>query len=322
MICGLSKLITATAVMLAVQDGLVKLDEPITTYLPDFKVNSRYEEHPEQKITLRRLLNCTAGIPVEAPLGNYFEPASTASFEDHVQSLYGSWLVCPVGSSFFLSNASSDLAAYTVRVAAGKPFKDYLKERLFTPLGMSNTTADRQEILDNSERAIGHMMGDVEGARGVSGPRSGRHLQHGRRHGPPRAIAHQPGDARRPQCRRAVLDGDHPCTRGDRQHRPERVLWPGNLYRQAVAREDRDAALARRWGFGFLSLLHWYPEYGVGMVVLTNKLPNSALSDLGLTLTDKLVKGKIIEKRFPQARAGLQRLRRHLVGLGRAPADP
>ena len=33
MICGLSKLITATAVMLAVQDGLVKLDEPITTYV-------------------------------------------------------------------------------------------------------------------------------------------------------------------------------------------------------------------------------------------------------------------------------------------------
>ena len=159
MICGLSKLITATAVMLAVQEGLVKLDEPITTYLPDFKVNSRYEEHPEQKITLRRLLDCTAGIPAEAPLGNDFEPASTVSFEDHVQSLYGSWLVCPVGSSFSFSNVSFDLAAYVVRKAADKQFKDYLKERLFTPLGMSHTTADRQEILANSERAIGHMMG-------------------------------------------------------------------------------------------------------------------------------------------------------------------
>jgi len=159
MVCGISKLITATAVMLGVQDGLLKLDEPIMTYLPDFKANSRYEDHPEQKITLRRLLNCTAGIPAETPLGNGFEPASTTSFEDHIQSLYGSWLVCPVGSSLFFSNASSDLAAYTLRVASGKLFKDYLKERLFTPLGMSNTTADRQEILDNSERAIGHMMG-------------------------------------------------------------------------------------------------------------------------------------------------------------------
>ena len=86
--------------------GLVKLDEPITTYLPDFQINSRYEEHPEQKITLRRLLNFTAGLPVETPVGNYFEPASTASFEDHVRSLYGSWLVCPVGRSFYYSDAS------------------------------------------------------------------------------------------------------------------------------------------------------------------------------------------------------------------------
>ncbi len=48
LICGLSKLITATTVMIAVQDGLVSLDEPITTYLPDFAINSRYEEHPER----------------------------------------------------------------------------------------------------------------------------------------------------------------------------------------------------------------------------------------------------------------------------------
>jgi CubicO group peptidase (beta-lactamase class C family) len=55
--------ITATAVALAVQEGVVKLDAPVTTYLPDFQVDSRYEEHPAQKITLRRLLNCTAGTP-------------------------------------------------------------------------------------------------------------------------------------------------------------------------------------------------------------------------------------------------------------------
>ena len=34
-------------------------------------------------------------------------------------------------------------------------------------------------------------------------------------------------------------------------------------------------------GFGFSSILHWYPEYGVGVVVLTNKLPHSVLGDLG-----------------------------------------
>lgn len=79
-ICSMSKTFTATAVLLAVQDDLLELDEPITTYLPDFKVNNRYEENPEQKITLRHLLSHTGGLPQEAVIGNNFEP--TGSFEE------------------------------------------------------------------------------------------------------------------------------------------------------------------------------------------------------------------------------------------------
>jgi CubicO group peptidase (beta-lactamase class C family) len=300
MICGLSKLITATAVLLAVQDGVVKLDEPITTYLPDFKVNSRYEEYPEQKITLRRLLNCTAGIPAETPLGNGFEPASTTSFEDHVRSLYGSWLVCPVGSSFFFSNVSYDLAAYTIRRAGGRLFKDYLKERLFTPLGMSHTAVDRQEILDNSERAVGHMWGmakvpAVHPALGAG------------------AIYSTARDMARflqLHINQGTLDGHAIVDRSlmETIHAPVGIVStkPTVYYGQGIridkrAPENTETVL---WhdglGFGFLSLLHWYPEYGVGTVVLTNRLPHSALGELGSTLTDKLIKGKIIAKRFPR----------------------
>jgi CubicO group peptidase (beta-lactamase class C family) len=300
MICGLSKLITATAVMLAVQDGSVKLDEPITTYLPDFKVHSRYEEHPEQKITLRRLLDCTAGIPAEAPLGNGFEPASATSFEDHVQSLYGSWLVCPAESSFFFSNVSYDLAAYTVRVVTGKLFKDYLKERLFAPLGMSHTTVDRQEILDNSERAVGRMMGmskvpAVYPALGAAGIYS---------------TARDMARFLQLHINQGTLDGRTMVDRSlmETIHAPVGIVStePTVYYGQGIridkrAPENTETVL---WhdglGFGFLSLLHWYPEYGIGTVVLTNRLPHSALSDLGLTLTDRLIKGKIIAKRFPR----------------------
>ena len=66
---SMSKSFTGTAVMFAAQDGLIDLDEPITTYLPDFHVNSIFEERPEQKITLRMLLSHTAGFVHEAPIG-------------------------------------------------------------------------------------------------------------------------------------------------------------------------------------------------------------------------------------------------------------
>jgi len=299
LICGMSKLITATAVMLAVQEGLVKLDEPITTYLPDFTINSRYEEHPARKITLRHLLNFTAGLPVEAPLGNYFEPASTASFEEHVKSLEGTWLVCPVGRSFYLSDASSDLAAYILQIAAGRPFQDYLREKLFAPLGMVNTTADRRKILDNSQRAVGHMMGMAKlpavypalGAGGICSTANDLarlvqlHINQGTLEG----------------CSfldRSLLATIHTPV-GIAKTKPD-VYYGQGIYVDKRAPERADTVLWHDgWGFGFLSLLHWYPEYGIGMVVLTNRLPNSVLSDLGMTLTDKLVRGKLVAKRFP-----------------------
>jgi len=82
-----SKAFTATAVMLAVQDGLLDLDVPITTYLPDFTVHSIFEEHPERRITLRMLLSHTAGFTQEAPRGNNFD-LEPVSFEDHVKTIY------------------------------------------------------------------------------------------------------------------------------------------------------------------------------------------------------------------------------------------
>lgn len=71
---SMSKLFTATAVMRTVAAGRLDLDAPITTYLPGFTVHSAFEEHPEQKITLRMLLSHTAGFTHEAPVGNNNEP--------------------------------------------------------------------------------------------------------------------------------------------------------------------------------------------------------------------------------------------------------
>ena len=66
--------------MFAAQEGLVDLDEPITTYLPDFRVNSIFEEHPEQKMTLRILLSHTAGVNVSGFPGYPADPFSEESW--------------------------------------------------------------------------------------------------------------------------------------------------------------------------------------------------------------------------------------------------
>src|SRR5260370_13150127 len=67
---SVSKLFTDLAVMKLVEAGKLKLDEPITTYLPDFA-----PKNPSGKpITLRQLMTHHAGLCREPPVGNYFDP--------------------------------------------------------------------------------------------------------------------------------------------------------------------------------------------------------------------------------------------------------
>jgi CubicO group peptidase (beta-lactamase class C family) len=117
---SIAKTVTATAVMLAVQDELVDLDTPITAYLPEFTINSHFEDRPEQRMTLRHLLNHTAGFTHEAPVGNNFNPASP-SWRAHVASISDTWLKFPVGERYSYSNLGIETAAYIVQEVSGIP---------------------------------------------------------------------------------------------------------------------------------------------------------------------------------------------------------
>ena len=158
-----SKMYTATAVLLAVQQGLVELDVPITRYLPDFRVNSSFEDHPEQLITLRHLLSHTAGFTHEAPVGsNYL--VGRESFQAHCDSISETWLCFPVGHHYEYSNLGIDLAGYILQRCGDQPFHEFVRRVLLAPLGMKQTTFNPREILPDPSRAIGHAAGQCAGA--------------------------------------------------------------------------------------------------------------------------------------------------------------
>jgi CubicO group peptidase (beta-lactamase class C family) len=153
-----SKNLTATAIMLAVQRGLLDLDQPIAAYLPDFTVQSRFEPAPQQKMTLRHLLSHRAGFTHEAPVGNNYEPAFP-DFAAHVRSISQTWLRYPVGERYRYSNLGFDLAGYILQVRSGMPFAQWLKTMLFEPLGMSSSTAATDVYVRHQDRAVGHEAG-------------------------------------------------------------------------------------------------------------------------------------------------------------------
>ncbi len=153
-----SKNFAAVAVLLAVQDGILDLDAPITRYLPSFTVRSRFEHSPQERITLRLLLANRAGFTHEAPLGNNYEPASPG-FDAHVRSISQTWLRFPVGTRYRYSNLGFDLAGHVLEQVAGIGYPAWLQRRIFEPLGMHDSTADASVYLASKGRALGTQEG-------------------------------------------------------------------------------------------------------------------------------------------------------------------
>jgi len=146
-----SKTILSTAIMLAVKDGLLDLNEPIATYLPDFSVKSKYSTNTEQEITLKHLLNHTSGLVRDIGIpGDNFDQFSNGLAERYIAN--------PVGKKWSYSNAGYDLAAHILQTVSGLSFDQYLKEHLFIPLGMYRSTVNIK-CLSNEKTASGYKRG-------------------------------------------------------------------------------------------------------------------------------------------------------------------
>lgn len=286
-----SKTITATAEMIAVQDGLVDLDKPISEYIPDFTVNSRYDEKSQDNITIRHLLSHRAGFTQEAPVGNNFYPESP-SFEAHVKSISDTWLRYPIGQRYAYSNLGIDLAGYILQVKSGNSFSNYVKEKLLDPIGMKNSSFDMDIIKKNPNRAIGHCMNMPISNVPVEVPMipSGGFYSNARDMAKFVQFHLKRGEVKGKSILKPELI-DEMYT----------IPWPVTNQYQGYA-----LGVVKAWnstnrvfyyihgggGFGFLFNMVWFPDYEAGFVILTNSDNNTTQSDLTGRITDLILKQK------------------------------
>lgn len=284
LICSMSKTVTSVGVMIAVQDGLVDLDTPIIEYLPDFAVNSRFEEDAHKKITLRHLLSHTSGLAHEAPVGNARE-ASGVSLEEHVQSISDTWLRHKVGEGYNYSGLGYDLIAYILQVRSGKPFAEYMKEKVFIPLNMSKCSVDPEFIRQHPNRAIGHMSYVKQVPLAMDVPWVGAGSIYADAEGLANFMRFFLNDGR--------VDG-------------KTVLGDGFITSMATPSiRTKDYGLGLTiysnkyinlghggFGVGFSSDMYWAPEYGIGGVILHNS--ENARSDPDFYF--RLIDEKLVEK--------------------------
>lgn len=150
-IYSMSKPITSVAVVILLQEGHFKLDDPVEKYLPEFKGMKVFNEEQTEshdaknKMTIKHLLTHTSGLtygwgnkPIDKLYGELKIFRRGSTLKDMSQKLAKIPLLHEPGQRWTYG-VSTDLLGYLVEVVSGMPFEEFLKTRIFTPLGMLDT---------------------------------------------------------------------------------------------------------------------------------------------------------------------------------------
>jgi CubicO group peptidase (beta-lactamase class C family) len=159
-IYSMSKPVTSTAAMMLCEEGKLRLWDPVSRYLPEFKEAKVMVARPDggydlvparREMTIHDLMTHTGGLSygsdehsaLDRLYRDFFEQLDQETglvLEKWMQKFAQSHLPLAFqpGTDFRYS-FSIDVLGYIVQLASGQPFEKFLQERIFTPLGMSDT---------------------------------------------------------------------------------------------------------------------------------------------------------------------------------------
>ncbi len=134
---SVTKQFTAAAILQLAEQGKLSIDDPISKY---------YAEAPAawSKVTLRRLLTHTSGIPSYTAIPGFFAgPARLPRTPEEIIELTRDQpLQFEPGSKFAYDNTGYILLGYVIEKVSGQSYADYLQDHIFGPLGMADTGYD------------------------------------------------------------------------------------------------------------------------------------------------------------------------------------
>ena len=155
-LASFTKQFTAACIMLLVRDGKLHYDDRLTDIFPEFPAYGK-------SITVRNLLNHTSGLPDYEDLLMKQYPDTP---EEKIPQILDAGVLKLVeqqtsgkfapGSKWEYSNSGYAMLAMIVEKVSGKNFGQFLQERIFTPLKMTNTLAYEKGKNEVPHRAYGH----------------------------------------------------------------------------------------------------------------------------------------------------------------------
>lgn len=130
-IMSMTKPITATALMILVDEGKVSLDDPVEKYISAFRDAKDTKGDPIDGLQVRHLVTHTSGIPgMQGCLESLAGTANLVAARPFAFQPGKGWMYGP----------GLNVAGRIVEIASGKSYEEFVTERIFKPLSMNNTT--------------------------------------------------------------------------------------------------------------------------------------------------------------------------------------
>lgn len=146
-----TKTVTGTIIMQLVEQGLLDLDEPVRTYLPELRL---MDKDAEGSVTTRHLLTHMGGW-----LGDFFR--ETGSGDDNLARYVAEMAdlpqVVPVGTIWSYNNAGFGLAGRLIEVITGETYEAVAQEMILEPLGMDNSFFFPADVISRAF-VVGHRV--------------------------------------------------------------------------------------------------------------------------------------------------------------------
>jgi len=155
-IFSMTKPITGVAMMMLYEEGRWRLNDPVSRYIPEFEQLKVYagenddgsiqQEELDRPITMRELMTHTAGLSytldMRHPVNRMFRDQRVLNPREPLQVMIDKMARLPLltqPGSRWIYSSSVDVQGYLVEKLSGQRFADFLKARIFDPLGMVDT---------------------------------------------------------------------------------------------------------------------------------------------------------------------------------------
>lgn len=151
-LASVSKQFTAMTIMVLVDEGKLRFDDPVDQHIPGL---------PYPGVTIRHLLNHTSGLPdYQELMDKYWDKTKIAGNPDNIAYLiqYHPPALFEPGAKYQYSNTGYMLLASITERVSGQDFIAFCRERFFTPYGMTDTDIrTREEKSKLKNLATGHI---------------------------------------------------------------------------------------------------------------------------------------------------------------------